>query len=188
MEEDLEIKKLQNMAKTTRGSEKKSIERRIIVIERIIKEALISSIIKTILSFLNSKGGILLIGVQDSGKICGIEKDYSFLEERPNWNGWSQQFINIVKKQIGFEFIKYIQIKKIYYQSKIIAKIIVKKSSRPIYILKKGLKFYVRLSNTCRSLNTAETNNYILKHWKVFDNKKIMIISFFIIYPSIYRF
>ena len=40
MEEDLEIKKLQDMAKTTSGSKKKSIENRIIVIERIIKECI----------------------------------------------------------------------------------------------------------------------------------------------------
>lgn len=59
MEEDLEIKKLQDMTTTTSGSKKKSIENRIIVIERIIKDALIFSIIKTISSFLNSKGGIL---------------------------------------------------------------------------------------------------------------------------------
>src|SRR6476620_5256344 len=82
MEEDLEIKKLQDM--TTSGSKKKSIEYRIIMIERIIKDALIFSIIKTISSFLNSKGGILLIGIQDNGVICGIENDYSFLEGNPN--------------------------------------------------------------------------------------------------------
>jgi hypothetical protein len=113
MEEDLEIKKLQYMAKTTSGSKKESIENRIIVIERIIKDELVSSIIKTISSFLNSKGGILLVGVQDNGIICGIEKDYSFLKESQNWNGWSQHLVNLIEKQIGIEFIKYIQIKKI---------------------------------------------------------------------------
>ena len=172
MEEDLEIKKLQDMTKTTSGNKKKSIESRIIVIERIIKDALLFSIIKTISSFLNSKGGILLIGVQDNGVICGIENDYSFLEENPNWNGWSRHLFNIVEKQIGIEHIKYLQIKKIYYLSKTIAKIIVNKSSTPIYIQKKGPKFYVRRSNTCRLLDTVEANNYILKHWIVFDNKE----------------
>ena len=171
MEEDLEIKKLQSITKTTFGNKKKIIENRVIVIQRIIKEALISSIIKTILSFLNSKGGILLVGVQDNGIICGIENDYSFLKENPDWIGWSQHLVNIVEKQIGIEFIKYIEIKKIYYQSKTLAKIIVNKSSKPIFIQKKGPKFYVRRSNTCRSLNTAEANNYILNHWMVFDNK-----------------
>jgi len=172
MEEDLEIKKLQDMAKTTSGSKKESIENRIIVIERIIKNELVSSIIKTISSFLNSKGGILLVGVQDNGIICGIEKDYSFLKGRQNWNGWSQHLVNLIEKQIGIEFIKYIQIKKNYYKSKTISKIIVNKSSKPIYIEKKGPKFYVRRSNTCRHLNTTEANNYILNHWKEFDNKK----------------
>ena len=170
MNEDLEIKKLQDIIKTTKESEIKFIENRIMIIERIIKDALTSSIIKTISSFLNSKGGILLVGVQDDGIICGIEKDYSFLKENPNWNGWLQYLVNLVEKQIGIEFTKYIKIIKINYQYKTIAKIFVNKSSQPIYVQKNGPKFYVRFSNTCRSLNIAQVNNYILNHWTVFDD------------------
>ena len=82
----------------------------------------------------------MLIGVQDNGVICGIENDYSFLEGNPNWNGWSRHLFNIVEKQIGIEFTKYLQIKKIYYLSKTIAKIIVNKSSTPYIYTKKSSK------------------------------------------------
>jgi len=99
MEEDLEIKKLQYMTKTTSENKKKSIENRIIVIERIIKDALIFSIIKTISSFLNSKGGILLIGVQDNGVICGIENDYSFLEKTPTGMAGRDIFLILSKNK-----------------------------------------------------------------------------------------
>ena len=34
-----------------------------------------NSVLKTIVAFLNSEGGTLLIGVSDCGEIIGIEKD-----------------------------------------------------------------------------------------------------------------
>lgn len=39
---------------------------------------------KTIAAFLNSKGGILFIGINNKGEIVGIEKDYSLFREEEN--------------------------------------------------------------------------------------------------------
>ena len=34
------------------------------------------AILKTIAAFMNSEGGTLIVGVDDSGNILGVEKDY----------------------------------------------------------------------------------------------------------------
>jgi hypothetical protein len=166
MKEDLGIKRLQDTSKYVDKNEKKILENSIRIKERIIQDKLETSIIKTISSFLNSEGGVLLIGVEDDGKICGIENDYYILTERlKNWEGWLDHLLRIVEKQIGLEFVNCIQIERIFCQDKTIAKIVVKKSSIPVYIVKGSIKFYIRRLNTCRSLDLEQSANYIINHW-----------------------
>ncbi len=47
-----------------------------------------------------------------------------------------------------------------------VAKVIVEKSTRPAYVEKKDVEFYIRSINVTQSLNTREANNYIFDHWK----------------------
>lgn len=167
MKEDLGIKRLQDISKDVGKYEKKILENSIRIKERIIQDKLETSIIKTIASFLNSEGGVLLIGVEDDGKICGIERDYYILNERlqKNWEGWLDHLLRIIEKQIGLEFVDCIQIERIFCQDKTIGKIVVKKSPIPVYIVKKNIKFYIRRLDTCRSLDPEQSVIYIINHW-----------------------
>lgn len=56
---------------------------------------------------MNSEGGVLLIGVDDDGRICGIEKDYETFTEKKNWDGWLQHFTNIIGEHIGLDVMIY---------------------------------------------------------------------------------
>ena len=47
--------------------------------EQIVSTKLEEVIVKTVAAFANCQGGILLIGVSDSGEILGLERDYLFL-------------------------------------------------------------------------------------------------------------
>src|SRR6185369_5279694 len=40
------------------------------------------AVLKTIVSFLNAKGGTLLIGVNDKGEVVGLEDDYKTLPKK----------------------------------------------------------------------------------------------------------
>ena len=54
-----------------------------------IKKALAKSVTKTIAAFLNSDGGTLLIGVEDSGTVLGIEPDFEHLRQgKQDADGW----------------------------------------------------------------------------------------------------
>jgi hypothetical protein len=168
MQDDPLIKKLEEKAKTMTENQRTALENSIKEKKKIIEEELAFSIIKTIAAFLNSEGGILLIGVQDDGKVCGIEKDYQVFKDKQNFDGWLQHFVNLVEKQIGKEFFEYINVDQILYEGKTIAKIVVKKSARPAFIEKTNAEFYIRGINTSRSLNPREASNYIFDHWKKF--------------------
>jgi Schlafen, AlbA_2 len=46
------------------------------------------AVVKTIAAFLNTDGGVLLIGVDDEKKVLGLEGDYKTLPEKPNKDGF----------------------------------------------------------------------------------------------------
>ena len=59
------------------------------------------SCLKTIVAFLNSKGGKLIIGQNDNKVITGIEKD-----NFKNKDDWSKFFKDKVKTHIGLSFMQ----------------------------------------------------------------------------------
>ncbi len=56
------------------------------------------AILKTIAAFMNSEGGMLIVGVEDNGNILGVEEDFQTFSDRKNWDGWMQHLVNIVRK------------------------------------------------------------------------------------------
>ena len=62
------------------------------------------AVLKTIVAFLNTDGGDLLIGVNDDGKIIGIDEEY--FENRDKMN---LHMTNLLSSQIGSEFLPYIK-------------------------------------------------------------------------------
>lgn len=126
------------------------------------------SAMKTIVSFANSDGGTLFIGIEDNKNIIGIA-DYHESEDK-----FSRLFDDILKNFIGdfahsllesFEFI--------YPAEKSVFVIQIKKSVSPIYLVKDkdGKKvdgnghFYIRGSTSARLLNDIETDKYIKEHF-----------------------
>ena len=59
--------------------------------------------LKTIVGFLNAKGGTLLIGVKDDGEVIGIETD-GF----PNEDKMGLHLVNLIKDRIGEVFLPYV--------------------------------------------------------------------------------
>jgi predicted HTH transcriptional regulator len=55
-----------------------------------MKETLKNEVVTTISAFMNSAGGILLIGVQDDGSVYGLEKDFKAAGRKGDLDGWLQ--------------------------------------------------------------------------------------------------
>jgi predicted HTH transcriptional regulator len=146
---------------------KNNMQKVLVEAQKVLEEKLQQEIVKTIAAFLNSEGGILLVGVEDDGTISGIEKDFKSIPgKRKNFDGWLQHLVNMITYQIGPEFTQYIKVRPISCQSNTVAKIIVTKSGRPAYVEKKDVEFYIRSLNTTHVLNTRQANYYIVDHWK----------------------
>ncbi|MHA1250872.1 MAG: GmrSD restriction endonuclease domain-containing protein [Candidatus Helarchaeota archaeon] len=132
-----------------------------------INKALELAIIKTIAGFMNSEGGILLIGVNDDGEIIGIEKDLETLKKK-NLDGFQLLIIDIISKYVGKEFANYIKLRFETVNENIVCIVNVKKnSSEPVFVKFQGKKeFYIRFGNSTRLLDSEETYKYIYEHWR----------------------
>lgn len=69
--------------------------------------------LKTVVAFMNSDGGILLIGVADTGKILGTEIDNFVNEDKCRLH-----FKNMLNTHIGAEFTRFIHLKVVTIQKK----------------------------------------------------------------------
>ena len=74
-----------------------------------INKSLEGVIIKTIAGFMNTSGGTLLIGLDDSGNILGLEQDYQSLKKK-NRDGFELQLYQLITNDIGIEFCTLVEI------------------------------------------------------------------------------
>ena len=112
----------------------------------------------TIVAFLNTEGGTLLIGVADDGCILGIEAD-----KFPNEDKYLLHFSNLVNQHIGPEFSQFVNAELIPINSKKVLHVQCEKSKKPVFLRKNKDEedFYIRVGPSSRKLSIRETLEYL---------------------------
>lgn len=123
------------------------------------------AVAKSIAGFMNTQGGVLLVGVSDDGSITGIENDINSLKRR-DIDGFQQTLTQTIDKYLGAEFCRYIQILFAEKNGRIVCIIKVDSTPSPVF-LKDGdaVEFYVRLGSTTRNLDMERAHEYIGTNW-----------------------
>ena len=67
-------------------------------------------VLKTIAAFLNSGGGTLVIGIEDDGKVFGIEHDLRSVKGK-NADGFQQTLSSVIVDQLGAGYSPYIKVR-----------------------------------------------------------------------------
>ena len=122
---------------------------------------------KTIAAFLNSEGGQLILGVNDSGNITGLDNDYRSLP-KPNADGFQNHFTNVFHSIIGPEFRQFVNLSIHKVGDKECCLVRVAFSDRPVYLKLDvgGEEFYIRTGNGTTGLKLSEATSYIDSRWK----------------------
>ncbi len=121
-----------------------------------------NSALKTITGFLNSGGGTLLIGVNDSGEILGIEKDKFLNNDRFNLH-----FTNLFKERIGNLFLNHIDFEIISITDKQVLKVECIKSNKPVFLkTERGEEFYIRVGPASVLLTGSKLIQYIDENFR----------------------
>jgi hypothetical protein len=122
------------------------------------------SVLKTIAAFLNSEGGMLVVGVEDNGHIFGLENDYSTTDN--SQDKFSNLLSLLIGDHIGLGLSAYIDIRIENVSEKDICVIEVEKSHSPVFMRVDGKnELYIRQGTTTRSLDSQETYQYIETNW-----------------------
>ncbi|MDF5718394.1 MAG: putative DNA binding domain-containing protein [Rhizonema sp. NSF051] len=121
------------------------------------------STLKTIVAFLNSEGGTLIIGVEDNGNIFGLKKDLSVLSNG-DIDKLERTIIDSVCNHIGKNFTQKIKIRFEKINGQHVCAIDVKKSVRKAWLQRtkeKKLEFYIRMSNKSEPLEIPDIYEHL---------------------------
>jgi len=113
--------------------------------------------LKGVAAFLNTDGGILLLGVTDDGEVTGLEQDVF-----ENNDKCRLHFKNLVATHIGAEMSKYIRFRLVPVAGKTVGWVHCSRSSEPVF-LKNGNKeaFYIRNGPSSDELPVSKALKYI---------------------------
>lgn len=122
-------------------------------------------VLKNIAAFMNTDGGILLIGVSDDGELLGLEPDFKLLKKQ-DADGWENNFNMAFNHMIGPEFRQYVSVKFESIDGKIISVLTVRSSPKPVYLNANGKEdFYIKTGNASQPLTVRQAANYIQAHF-----------------------
>lgn len=124
-------------------------------------------IAKTISAFLNSRGGNLFIGIDDSQNALGLKDDISTLRKK-DIDGFELQLIEVIKRYIGSEFSSHLKISFPEYDKKKVCRVLVSPSSIPVFVSFEGKEeFYIRSGCTSQPLSREQQSVYEKEHWRI---------------------
>lgn len=121
------------------------------------------AVLKTIVAFLNSDGGNLLIGVADDGTVIGADVD-SF----ENKDKMGLHLGNIISAQIGSGFLPFISTHMVEFDGgRVVIRVRCSPSDKPVF-LKEGKveTFFVRKGPQSEELTGMTLLNYVSNRWR----------------------
>ncbi|MFC1490625.1 ATP-binding protein [Candidatus Latescibacterota bacterium] len=132
-------------------------------IKKLTKERYIeTSSLKTIVAFLNTDGGILLVGVSDSGDIPGVSREIDKFHNKS-----SDKFLlhvkNLMKSRIGEQYYPYIDSELIDMDGSLVLQIECKPGEIPCYL--DGKDFFVRTNPASDKLEGPKLVEYVNVHF-----------------------
>ena len=131
-----------------------------------VNKILEKSVMKTIAAFLNSRGGHLVIGVDDNKTVVGLASDYNSLV-RKDADGFENHFTQIFHNMLGAEFRQFVKLNWSQVNGKECCVVSVAPSRKPAYLKNDNSneEFYIRTGNGTTSLKLSEASAYIDSHW-----------------------
>jgi len=113
--------------------------------------------LKTVVAFLNTSGGYLLIGVADDGQILGIEAD-----RFPNEDKYLLHVNNLINQHIGLERSPYIRFSLVAIADRKVLVVRCERSRTPSFLsIGKEEEFYIRTGPGSRKLPPSKIVPYL---------------------------
>jgi hypothetical protein len=116
--------------------------------------------LKSVVGFLNTDGGVLLIGVNDEGEVVGIAADQFENEDK-----CLLHFKNLINQHIGAEFSKYLHAEIRSVAGKTVVAVVCEKAREPAFLLAGGNEeFHIRSGPSSIKLTPRQILQYLSVH------------------------
>jgi membrane protein YdbS with pleckstrin-like domain len=126
-----------------------------------VNKDLYEPVMKNVVAFLNTAGGVLLIGVADDGQVLGLEQDFAGLPKK-SVDGWENAFNMAFSQMIGAEFRQYVGLGFERIDDKTVCAVSVQPASAPAYLAFKGKEdLYIRTGNSSQPLALSKVARYV---------------------------
>ncbi len=120
------------------------------------------SILKTMVAYLNSEGGTLLVGISDKGEIIGLENDNFMTKDKAHMH-----LNSLIREHIGGEYLPFIKSQLINVNGKHVLKIDCDKSQKEVFLrIGKNEEFYVRNGASSVELIGSSLIDYISNNFR----------------------
>ncbi len=120
--------------------------------------------LKTVVGFLNTDGGKLIVGVKDDGEFSGLETEISKLHKNSK-DKFLQYLQNKIKNRIGAEYFPYINYRTIEVDKNCTVLLVNCKASETECYLDREF-FYIRTNPATHRLKGPELVKYVRKRFK----------------------
>ena len=128
-----------------------------------INKSLETVIAKTLVGFMNHRGGSLLIGVADDGEVVGLEHDYKTLKNKGR-DGFELCITDIVTSRIGADTCSFIHCVFYEIEGRDVCRIIVESAVEPVYLMDGNTsKYFLRTGNGTRELDAREAMAHVTR-------------------------
>jgi len=124
--------------------------------------------IKTIAAFMNSDGGVLIVGVADNGDLIGLENEINKFYK--NNDSFLLHVKNAIKNRIGEQFYPFIDYRLVELENKVILYVECLPSNSAVYVDSKD--FYVRTNPATDKLEGPKLVSYINNHQNFLQHHK----------------
>ena len=126
-------------------------------------KAIENAALKTMAAFMNSNGGILIIGVDDAGNTLGLEND-----QFSNHDKLLLHLTSLVKERIGVIQIKFLHFSIERINEKDLLRIDCTPAISPVYVTDgKTDHFYIRTGPSTTNLRLSKVYDYIRERFEV---------------------
>jgi len=116
-----------------------------------------NSLLKTIVAYLNSEGGTLIVGVNDQGEILGLEKDAFVSDDKLKLH-----LNNMIKDNIGVQFMHLIDYGLFEVDGKNVLKVECSPSDKRVFLKEGNLEeFYMRNGPSTMRLHGSSLIDYV---------------------------
>jgi len=131
-----------------------------------VNKVLRQAVVKTVAAFMNTEGGMLVIGVEDEGVPLGIDADLQTVGG--SRDKFEQLLVGLISDRLGAEFSHLAKVRFTSVDEREICVVEVDRAPEPVFTKETDgtASFYVRTGNATRSLNPEETTRYVAIAWQ----------------------